>query len=114
MLAKKYRLTGNDNFQKVLSSGKMIQANSFGLAFVKLGSQDESKYGFIVSTKISKEAVQRNRIKRALSEAVRFLTTDIKTGHGVVFLAKQQAIKMSTDEMMREVRVALAKAGLIK
>jgi ribonuclease P protein component len=114
MLANKYRLTGQKNFDRVLSSGKMLQMESFGLAYLKSEEDKESRYGFVVSTKVSKQAVQRNRIKRALSEAVRFLTTDIKAGYDVIFLAKKQAIKMPTDKIMREVRTALDKTGLIK
>jgi ribonuclease P protein component len=114
MLANKYRLTGQANFDKVLSTGEFVQAQSFGLAVLKVEEKRETKHGFVVSTKVSKQAVQRNRIKRALSEAVRFLTMDIKPGYDAVFLAKQQATKMSTDVIMREVRVALSRAGLLK
>ena len=114
MLAKEYLLSGQKTFERVLSGGRFVQAESFGLCFLKKEDGLKSKYGFIVSTKVSKEAVQRNRIKRALSEAVRFLTADIIEGYDVVFLAKQKATAMSTDKMMNEVRETLGKASLLK
>lgn len=114
MLASEYRLSGQGNFEKVLAGGTFVQANSFGLVYLKRSDELVSRYGFVVSTKVAKEAVLRNRIKRALSEAVRFLVSDVKRGYDVVFLAKQKGLKMSTDEIMREVRGALLKAGLMQ
>ena len=76
------------------------------------GDEAPPRFGFIVSTKVSKEAVQRNRIKRAMGEAVRFELMHIKKGFDVIFLAKQISTKKSTDEIMREVRGALEQAGL--
>lgn len=114
MIASIYRLRGDKSFREVLDKGRLVQAESFGIAFVKREDNEVSKFGFIVSTKVSKEAVQRNRIKRALSEAVRFLTSDIKSGYDVVFLAKQKAAKTATDALMNEVREAIRSAGLFK
>jgi len=113
MIASVYRLRGN-SFKEVLDKGKMVQSDSFGIAIVKREDEEVPKFGFIVSTKVSKEAVQRNRIKRALSEAVRFMTSDIKSGYDVVFLAKQRAARSSTDVLMNEVREAIKTAGLFK
>jgi len=114
MIASVYRLRGNNSFKEVLDKGKMVQSDSFGIAFVKREDEEVPRFGFIVSTKVSKEAVQRNRIKRALSEAVRFMTSDIKSGYDVVFLAKQRAARSSTDVLMNEVREAIKAAGLFK
>jgi ribonuclease P protein component len=113
MIASVYRLRGN-SFKEVLDKGKMFQSDSFGIAFVKREDEEVPRFGFIVSTKVSKEAVQRNRIKRALSEAVRFMTSDIKSGYDVVFLAKQRAARSSTDVLMNEVREAIKTAELFK
>lgn len=116
MLARKYNLKGKDNFEKVKEKGKIFQSTSFGIASLKREGNDkeDSKFGFIVSTKISGEAVQRNRIKRAMCEAVRFLLTDIKKGYDFVFLAKQISTRKSTDELMKEVKIALKDSKFIK
>jgi len=112
MIASVYRLRGDNSFKEVLDKGSLVQAESFGIAFVKREDTDVPRFGFVVSTKVSKEAVQRNRIKRALSEAVRFMTADIKKGYDVVFLAKQKAAQTPTDRLMNEVREAIKKADL--
>ena len=114
MLARIYTLKASDNFKRIEKEGELIQSESFGLAYLKRGDGKFSKFGFIVSTKISKEAVARHRIVRALSEAVRYLLTDIVPGYNVVFLGKPIALKKSTDVLMHEVLPALAKAKLLK
>jgi ribonuclease P protein component len=114
MIASQFRLSGQSSFDRVLKNGRVYQAQPFGLAFFNREDEEISKYGYVVSLKVSKLAVQRNRIKRALSEATRYLTSDVKKGFDVVFLAKQSATKISTDQIMRDVREAFAMAGLLK
>ncbi|OGM56209.1 ribonuclease P protein component [Candidatus Woesebacteria bacterium RIFCSPHIGHO2_12_FULL_46_16] len=114
MLARQFTLRETKNFERVEAQGKMFQSESFGLGFFNREDSEPSRFGFIVSTKISKEAVQRNRIKRALSEAVRYEMAYLKPGHDAVFLAKGVSTKKSTDALMHEVKEALGKAGLTK
>jgi len=114
MLAKKFKLTGSKDFSRVQADGKIFQSDNFGIAYFERGDSDPSKFGFIVSTKIAKEAVDRNRCKRAMSEAVRIESIHLNPGYDVVFLAKTSISRASTTDIMREVRVSLKNAGLIK
>jgi ribonuclease P protein component len=114
MLAKQYRLSGKNNFDKVLKEGRFVQSDAFGLAYLKREDEEVSRFGFIVSTKVSKTAILRNRVKRALSEAARFINTKIEKGYNIVFLAKGKSTKVPTDQLMREVGAVLERAGLVK
>ena len=114
MLAKKLKLTDAKDFARVQETGKVFQSNSFGMAYLKRGDKELSRFGFIVSTKISKEAVDRNRSKRAMSEAVRMETVNLKEGFDIVFLAKTSITRSSTTEIMKEVKASLKGIGLIK
>jgi ribonuclease P protein component len=114
MLSREFILRGKKNFDNVQKKGRLFQSDSFGISFVKRDDDGPSQFGFVVSTKVAKEAVLRNRIKRALSEAVRFMMKEIKLGYDIVFLAKQRSTKASTDILMKEVRSSLEKAKLTK
>lgn len=114
MLARQYSLKGKENFEKVEKEGKLFQSDSFGIAYLKRNDEDFPKFGFVVSKKISGEAVHRNRIKRAMSEAIRHSLTEIKKGYDFVFLVKQESTRKTTDEIMREVKYAIVKAGFTK
>jgi len=114
MLGLKYHLKGKKNFDEVLSKGKFVQSDSFGLAYLPGEAKEISLFGFVVSTKVSKHAVLRNRVKRAMSESVRYEMGGLKPGFMVVFLAKGMSLKKSTDAIMKEVALALTKTPLYK
>lgn len=114
MLARKFRLTGAKDYKRVQDTGKVFQSSNFGLAYVDRNDNLSSRFGFVVSTKIAKEAVDRNRIKRVMSEAVRMETINLKDGFDVVFLAKTTICRVQTEEIMKEVRVSLKDTGLLK
>jgi len=114
MLAKKFKITDSRDYSRVQNEGKVFQSESFGLAYLNRGDADPSRFGFIVSTKIAKEAVDRNRCKRAMSEAVRIESIHLIEGYDVVFLAKTNILKVSTVDIMKEVRVSLREVGLMK
>jgi ribonuclease P protein component len=114
MLAKKFRLTGSKNFTRVERDGKVFQFDHFGVAVLNRGDDVPSHFAFVVSTKIAKAAVDRNRFKRAMSEAVRTSSIDLVPGFDVVFLAKTSITRVPTAEIMKEVRASLRECSLIK
>lgn len=114
MLAAKYTLKGTSNFERVEKQGRIYQSETFGLAYFDRKDKELSLFGFIVSNKISKESTLRNRVKRAMKEAVRFSFSELKPGYDVVFLAKQGVLRKSTEDIMREVKEALNGADLYK
>lgn len=114
MLARQYILKGRKNFERVQKEGRVFQSDSFGISVFDRGDTEPSRFAFVVSTKISKDATQRNRIKRAIGEAVRYERTRAKAGLDVVFLAKSSSTQKSTDGLMTEVREGMTQAGLIQ
>lgn len=114
MLAKKNRLTESRDFKRVQEKGKLFQANDFGLAYFDRNDEDPSRFGFVISTKISKDAADRNMIKRHMSEPIRLMVGDIKTGLDVVFLAKTSIIRIPAEQIVREVRSSVKESGLLK
>lgn len=114
MLARKFKLTGSKDFSRVQENGKVFQSENFGIAYFNREDEEASRFGFIVSTKIAKEAVDRNRCKRAMSEAVRINSVNLAEGYDVVFLAKTSIARASTTDIMKEVKSALEKAKLVK
>lgn len=114
MLGKKNRLTDAKDFKTVQKEGKVFQFSSFGISLLNRNDGNPTRVGFIVSTKIAKDAVDRNRFKRAMSESVRTSLSSLKEGFDIVFLAKQSIVKTPTDIVMKEVKKALSEIGLQK
>ena len=107
MLAGKFILTGKSEFDRVKQEGQVIQSESFGTSLIK--EEGQSKFGFIVSNKISNSAVERNRIKRALKEAIRGSISKVGTGFKMVFFAKPLVSKHTAQEIENEVKRVLSK-----
>lgn len=104
MLASIYRLKGKKNFDKIKEQGKLYQQDSFGVCVLEKDKAEVSRFGFIISKKISKLAVNRNRVKRAMHEAIRQNLGKIRKGYDVLFLTKKNIADRSTEEIMSEVK----------
>ncbi len=103
LLPKQNRLNIRCGFVALKKTGRMINSNSFGLLYSK-GDGVHSRFNFIVSTKISKKAVERNLIKRRLREIVRKILPEFEKRHiQGVFLVKKPAQNKTYEELKIEV-----------
>lgn len=109
MLASKYRLKKKINFARIEIDGKMIQSRSFGMGMYNRQDTDPSRFGFIISTKISKKAVIRNKLKRTMSEVIRVNLDKIKRGYDILFLVKPSIVKLERELLEKETYEAITK-----
>jgi ribonuclease P protein component len=73
-----------------------------------------SRFGIIVGMKVSKNAAERNLVKRRLREILRKRLAEIKSGHDVMVMASAQALGKSYQILEADVVTALKKAGMLK
>lgn len=113
MIAAENRLKSKE-FDLVKTQGTLYQSTHFGASVFKRDDSDPSRFGFVVSTKVAAKSVQRNRIKRAIREGVRYNAklAGIHKGFSIVFLAKKSIAPISTEEIMREVEYFLKNTNL--
>ena len=71
MLQKQYRLKKRIAFSATYRTGKSFHKGGVTVFCGKEKKEGETKIGFVVSKKIHKRAVKRNRIKRLMRESVR-------------------------------------------
>jgi len=107
MLQKINRLTKKKDFESIFKSGKGKKEKFLILRFKK-NDLPESRFAFVVSLKVSKKAVIRNKIRRRLSEAVRLDLDKIKKGHDFVFVALPGIENQSYEEIKKNVLKCLA------
>ncbi len=100
------------DFKEVLADGVMQQSPLFGMLVLKREGE-KTRFGVIVSKKIDKRAVTRNRIRRVILESVRLSLSSVKDGYLVVFLAKKRLVGLGLEEVGKEVIESFKKAGLI-
>jgi len=109
MLPKENRLKNKKDFEKVFKNGKGLKE---GLLYVKFAGNNlaYSRFGFIVSTKVSKKAVVRNKIKRVLREAVKSEIKNIKKGIDAAIIVNPGIKK---EELSLKIKSLFKKAKLI-
>lgn len=113
MLPKKYRLTRESDFKKVLREGRITKGGLLSLAFYK-AETTTPQIGMIVSNKISKKAVERNRIKRIIRATVRGRLDEIKNGACLVFLANKKALGARGEDLAKESLSLLKRSGVLE
>lgn len=110
-MKRTYRLRRPDQFQRARREGR-----SFGSALLTLnvvvGRRRRIRCGFVVGKKIG-GAVQRNRAKRRVREAVRLALPSIGAGHDIVFVVRSPAlidapfssIQADVEQLLRRARL---------
>lgn len=90
MLPKENRLRQEQDFKQLARAGQAVFSPNLSLKLLRNNS-DLSRFGIIVSTKVSKKAVLRNRLKRRLREIIRLNLPQLKKGFDVMILTRTAA-----------------------
>lgn len=112
MLPKKHRLAKSKDISLVYSRGRAFFNPYFTLKFLRR-PQGESRLTVVVSTKVSKKAVVRNRIKRVLREYFRLNVQRLQPGDYLVTV-KTPVLKLASPELRNAAAQLLTKIGLYK
>ena len=113
MLPKTYRLPLKTELNRLKKDGQILQGKFFGLLLSPDNLNNEiSRFAVIVSNKIDKRAVKRNKIRRLINEALKSLWPKIKIGVEGVFLVKKTATKATFEEIKNEIEKLFKKAKL--
>ncbi len=72
------------------------------------------RIGFVVSKRVSKHAVDRNYIKRLLSEAMRATLPQLPIGLDIVISARQQATTADLRTLEQDLCALLRRAHLLE
>jgi|SRR6056297_1035548 len=86
MLKKKNRLNKQREFDRVFQNGSSSFDRFIGVKAAK-NNLENNRFGVIVSNKVSKKAVERNRIKRILREIIKDYREETRPGLDIVVIA---------------------------
>lgn len=117
-LASQYRLRQRKDFSTVYRHGLRCQGKVLTLralhhdATSEKGSQP-SRLGVSISHKVSKRAVNRNRIKRQIKAAFRYLLPDVARGWWLVIVVNPSALQCDYEQFLRELEELLIHAEVI-
>ena len=110
MLVKKHKIAKKKDFENIFRKGRSFKE---GFLILKVNSNPfpTSRFAFVVSQKVSKKAVVRNKIRRRLKELIRVKTSKIKKGKDFVFIALPGLEKQKPLETEENLVSLLEKVG---
>ena len=118
-LRKIHRLKHWRDFRSVYKKGISCHSPHLVLRalFTKPKNQhspiNPTRIGISISTKVSKRAVKRNRIKRQIRGAIATLLPKIAEGWDLVIVVKPSAIECKYEHFLRELEQLLIKTKII-
>jgi len=112
MLSREYKLKKDNDFKKVFEKGKSYRDDFIKIRFLKNGLEI-TRFGIVVSSKISKKAVARNRIKRRLEEIIHSRLDQVKSGFDIVILFEPKVVDKNYKQIEEAFVNLVEKAKLI-
>lgn len=112
MLPEDNRLRLKKDHDKVFKKGLRYKSPLFLLVYLSRHDQLPSRFSFIISKKVAKSAVLRNRVRRQLREAIRLNLGRIDRGYDCVFIIntnilgiKTKEISLIVEEVLRNINI---------
>lgn len=112
VLPKENRITKNIEFQRIYKKGEFFATKLIHFKYLN-NNLPLTRVGFVISTKVSKSAVKRNKIKRVIREVFRLNLDKIKKGMDIVVIVKPGAIELERTDIEKNVLFFLKKAKLL-
>jgi len=112
MLPRANRLTKKTDFEKVAHDSRPIHSKHLILK-KSADFNNKTKFGLVISAKVSKKAVVRNKIRRRIREILRLNLDKIKPGSKVMIVIKNTIIDKNYQEIEQDLIDLLKKASLL-
>jgi len=109
MLIEKYRLPWGIRLDNNRSF-----STPFFITKVKPNTLLFNRFGVIISKKIDKRAVVRNRIKRLIYSIIEELYKNIKPGYDIIILIRKNAVGKTRKDFYLAIKEMFLKEGLFK
>jgi len=113
MLASPNRLKKKKDFDTTFKNSKVFK-NIFFIFRIAKNNLGVNRVGIVVSQKVSKKAVERNKIRRIISEIMAKEIKKIQTGVDIIIVALQQVLREDQSQIKKEVENLLIRSGIIK
>lgn len=106
-LNKKNRLKRKRDFEDVFKKGKAVKGSFLFIKYRK-NKLDEPRFGFVVSAKIAGKAVERNKIRRILSEVSGGIIDGLDS-YDIIVVATSKIIAAHKEDVAKDFLEVLRK-----
>jgi ribonuclease P protein component len=114
MIKSSHRFHGRSSLRFVYQRGQTVRGAHLSLRYVRNTRTETYRAAVVVSRKVSKSAVIRNRIRRRLYEIIRLQGANITEPHDLVFTVYgEEVAHMSHATLKKIVTDQLNTAGVV-
>ncbi len=113
MLSKKHRFHGSVSLRFVFKKGSAARQPDIALKYIVNKKSKSFRVAVIVSKKVHKSAVKRNRIRRRIYSAVSEFESYFNEPYDLVFFVyKDQILSLPHPELKRQISKLLKQANI--
>jgi len=112
-LAKINSLKKQNDFNRVFKTGEVFGNKTFVMYYLKT-VMETNRLGIVVSKKVSKKAVVRNKIKRRIKEAFRLNEDSFLSGYDLIIIAKESIEKEKYSQLEKSLKHLFYKKKLMR
>ena len=112
MLSSRYRFHSRGGVRHTYQKGKTIRTPTLSLVFAP-NTKHHQRFGVVVSKKVLKSAVGRNRIRRRVYEAIRLELPEFTTHMDCIFVVFNKSISTMPFRDLRRLVHELLERSLI-
>lgn len=114
MISQKHRFHGQKGITRVYRQGLAVRGTYMSLKYLRNHRISQFRAAVVVSRKVHKSAVVRNRIRRRLYEIIRELSPQISEAHDLVFVVYNEEIaQVEHLKLKEEIQSMFEKAGVV-
>lgn len=114
MIPAANRFHGHNSLNYVYRHGKTVRGPLCALKYTPNRNRQTYRLAVVVSKKVAKAAVVRNRIRRRIYEAVRLHSSEIREPHDLVITVYSDTLAiLPFEDLERAIRAQLRQAGIV-
>jgi ribonuclease P protein component len=115
MLSHLHRFHGHGSLRYLYRHGSGASNKLFSIKYNQNPNRVHSRFAIVVSKKVFKSAVKRNRVRRRIYEVIRRHLDTIDSPYDIaITVFSGELLLMPSPELEKQVMDILAKAGLLR
>lgn len=115
MLSARYRFHGHGSLRYVYKNGQAVRSRLLTVKYTRNKHRKHARFAVVVSKKVHKSAVGRNRIRRRIYEIIRQDLPRIALPHDiVVIITSSEVLTLPAPELQQLMHQSFEQAHLYK
>lgn len=114
MISNTHRFHGHNSLRYVYQRGEVVRGQHMATKSILNDRQKNYRLAVVVSKKVSKSAVKRNRIRRRIYEQVRLLESQITRPYDIVITVYgEQLAELPIQDLTNQIHHQLKQSGIL-